>query len=70
MLHLLSGFLLETLVPHPQHKLLTVKNIPQMSEEAREFSMHQWPGLMKNLRQMLIADSPMEEGLHLWLWYF
>ncbi|BFZ04446.1 hypothetical protein BsWGS_07485 [Bradybaena similaris] len=58
------GFLLEALVPHPQHKLLTVKNIPQMSEAAREFSMHQWPGLMKNLRQMLIADSPMEEGIN------
>ncbi|CAG5117711.1 unnamed protein product [Candidula unifasciata] len=58
------GSLLESLVPHPQHKLLAVKNIPQMSDAAREFSMHQWPGLMKNLRQMLIADSPMEEGIN------
>ncbi|XP_059163168.1 tubulin delta chain-like [Physella acuta] len=58
------GLLLEQLVPHPQHKLLTVKNIPQMSDVAREFSVYHWPGLMKSLRQMLIADAPMEEGIN------
>lgn len=58
------GFLLERLVPHPQYKLLTVKNIPQMSDIAKEFSVYQWPGLMRNLRQMLISDAPMEEGIN------
>ncbi|KAK3723858.1 hypothetical protein RRG08_008662 [Elysia crispata] len=58
------GFLLERLVPHPQYKLLTVKNIPQMSDVAKEFSVYQWPGLMRNLRQMLISDAPMEEGIN------
>ncbi|GFR71027.1 tubulin delta chain, partial [Elysia marginata] len=58
------GFLLERLVAHPQYKLLTVKNIPQMSDVAKEFSVYQWPGLMRNLRQMLISDAPMEEGIN------
>ncbi|XP_013080333.2 tubulin delta chain-like [Biomphalaria glabrata] len=58
------GYIVERLTPHPQHKLLTVKNIPQMSDIAKEFSTYQWPGLLKNLRQMLIADSPMEEGIN------
>ncbi|XP_035829696.1 tubulin delta chain isoform X2 [Aplysia californica] len=58
------GSMLEHLVPHPQHKLLTIKNIPQMSDVAREFSFHQWSGLIKNLRQMLIANAPMEEGIN------
>ncbi|GFN99422.1 tubulin delta chain [Plakobranchus ocellatus] len=58
------GFLLERLVSHPQYKLLTVKNIPQMSDVAKEFSVYQWPGLMRNLRQMLISDAPMEEGIN------
>ncbi|KAH9515143.1 Tubulin delta chain [Bulinus truncatus] len=58
------GHLVECLAPHPQHKLLTVKNIPQMSDIAKEFSTYQWPSLLKNLRQMLIADSPMEEGIN------
>lgn len=33
-----------------------------MSERALEFSTYQWAGLLKHLRQMLIADAPMEEG--------
>lgn len=54
--------MLEHLVPHPDYKLLTVKNIPQMSAAAQEFSTYQWHGLLKHLRQMLISDAPMEEG--------
>lgn len=56
------GDLLEHLVPHPDYKLLTVKNIPQMSDQAVEFSTYQWPGLLKHLRQMFIANAAMEEG--------
>uniref|UniRef100_A0A0B6ZP25 Tubulin delta chain n=1 Tax=Arion vulgaris TaxID=1028688 RepID=A0A0B6ZP25_9EUPU len=58
------GFLLEKLTSHPQHKLLTVKNIPQMSDTSWEFSTYNWPSLVKNLRQMLIADAAMEEGIN------
>ena len=56
------GRLLEHLVAHPEYKLLTLQNIPQMSENSRRYSSFQWHGLLKHLRQMLIADSPMEEG--------
>ena len=57
-----SGRMLEHLVAHPEFKLLTVRNIPQMSENSRHFSSYQWHGLLKHLRQMLIANTPMEEG--------
>ena len=30
-----------------------------------EFSTFQWAGLLKHLRQMLIASAPMEEGMSL-----
>ncbi|XP_033747640.1 LOW QUALITY PROTEIN: tubulin delta chain-like [Pecten maximus] len=58
------GELMEHLVPHNDYKLLTVKNIPQMSEAAMTFSSYQWHGLLKHLRQMLIADAAMEEGIN------
>jgi len=54
--------MLEHLVPCPEYKLLTIKNIPQMSETAKDFSTYQWHGLLKHLRQMLIANAAMEEG--------
>lgn len=57
------GEMLEHLVSHPDYKLLTIKNIPQMSAAAQEFSTYQWHGLLKHLRQMLISDAPMEEGI-------
>ncbi|XP_076452877.1 tubulin delta chain-like [Babylonia areolata] len=57
------GWKLQHLVPHPDHKLLTIRNIPQVSERAMEFSTFQWAGLLKHLRQMLIASAPMEEGI-------
>ena len=64
-LHISSLFLgdiLEHMVPLPEHKLLVLKNIPLMSEKSIRYSSYQWHGLMKHLRQMLIADAPMEEG--------
>ena len=54
--------MLEQLVPHTDYKLLTVKNIPQMSDHSKSFSTYQWHGLLKHLRQMLIANAAMEEG--------
>ncbi|KAK7477418.1 hypothetical protein BaRGS_00031320 [Batillaria attramentaria] len=58
------GSKLQLLVPHPDHKLLTIRNIPQVSDRAMEFSTFQWTGLLKHLRQMLIASAPMEEGIN------
>nr|KAG5692475.1 hypothetical protein BaRGS_005021 [Batillaria attramentaria] len=57
------GSKLQLLVPHPDHKLLTIRNIPQVSDRAMEFSTFQWTGLLKHLRQMLIASAPMEEDV-------
>ncbi|XP_028817929.1 tubulin delta chain isoform X2 [Denticeps clupeoides] len=57
------GELLSCLVNHPEYKLLSVYNIPQMSTSSLAYSSFTWPGLLKHLRQMLVADSKMEEGI-------
>lgn len=57
-----SGHILEHVVPLPEYKLLTLENIPQISEKSMEYSIFQWHGLLKHFRQMLLADSAMEEG--------
>ncbi|XP_019143010.1 tubulin delta chain isoform X3 [Corvus cornix cornix] len=57
------GDLMETLVPHPEFKLLGLRNIPQMPENSLAYSTFSWPGLIKHLRQMLIANAKMEEGI-------
>ncbi|XP_038659780.1 tubulin delta chain [Scyliorhinus canicula] len=57
------GDLLESLVTHPEYKLLSLMNIPQMSDTSLQFSTFAWPALMKHLRQMLIANTKMEAGI-------
>ncbi|XP_078535951.1 tubulin delta chain [Lissotriton helveticus] len=57
------GDLMERLVPHPEFKLLGLRNIPQMSETSLAYSTFTWPGLLRHLRQMLIANAKMEEGI-------
>ena len=52
-----------TLCPHSDYKLLTLKSIPQMPESSHAYSRYLWSGLLKHLRQMLITDSPIEEGM-------
>lgn len=59
----LLGDLIEQVCPHPEYKLMTLKNIPQMAENSLAYSTYTWPGLLKHLRQMLIADASMEEGI-------
>ncbi|XP_073239406.1 tubulin delta chain-like [Porites lutea] len=59
----LLGDLIEQVCPHPEYKLMTLKNIPQMAEKSLAFSTYTWSGLLKHLRQMLIADASMEEGI-------
>uniref|UniRef100_A0A8C5KMV3 Tubulin delta chain n=1 Tax=Jaculus jaculus TaxID=51337 RepID=A0A8C5KMV3_JACJA len=56
------GDLMEHLVPHPEFKMLGVRNIPQMSENSLAYSTFTWAGLLKHLRQMLISNAKMEEG--------
>ncbi|XP_052245705.1 tubulin delta chain-like [Dreissena polymorpha] len=34
-----------------------------MSDSSKDFSSFNWPGLVKHLRQMLIANAAMEEGI-------
>uniref|UniRef100_A0ABI7Z1V0 Tubulin delta chain n=1 Tax=Felis catus TaxID=9685 RepID=A0ABI7Z1V0_FELCA len=57
------GELMENLVPHPEFKMLGIRNIPQMSENSLAYSTFTWAGLLKHLRQMLISNSKMEEGI-------
>lgn len=59
----LLGDLIEQVCPHPEYKLTTLKNIPQMAENSLAYSTYTWPGLLKHLRQMLVADASMEEGI-------
>ncbi|XP_058532527.1 tubulin delta chain isoform X3 [Ochotona princeps] len=58
------GDLMENLVPHPEFKMLSVRNIPQMSENSLAYSAFTWAGLLKHLRQMLISNAKMEEGIN------
>lgn len=55
--------ILKELCAHPSYKLLTVKNIPQMSNESMKYSTFVWSALLKHLKQMLIADAALEEGI-------
>ncbi|XP_055242690.1 tubulin delta chain isoform X2 [Gorilla gorilla gorilla] len=55
------GDLMEHLVPHPEFKMLSVRNIPHMSENSLAYSTFTWAGLLKHLRQMLISNAKMEE---------
>lgn len=51
------GDLMEHLVPHPEFKMLGVRNIPQMSAASLAYSAFTWAGLLKHLRQMLISSA-------------
>uniref|UniRef100_A0A8C6GUZ9 Tubulin delta chain n=1 Tax=Mus spicilegus TaxID=10103 RepID=A0A8C6GUZ9_MUSSI len=59
-----TGDLMEHLVPHPEFKMLGVRNIPQMSAASLAYSTFTWAGLLKHLRQMLISSAKMEEGIN------
>ena len=52
-----------TLSPSPDFKMLSLKSIPQMPERSQEYTRYLWPGLLKHLRQMLVCDAPIEEGM-------
>ncbi|KAL4835087.1 hypothetical protein H8958_015024 [Nasalis larvatus] len=43
--------------------MLSVRNVPHMSENSLAYSTFTWAGLLKHLRQMLISNAKMEEGI-------
>ena len=53
----------EQLCPDPSYKVLSLKSVPQMPERSHAYTCYLWSGLLKHLRQMLITDSPVEEGM-------
>ncbi|KAJ3590087.1 hypothetical protein NHX12_008041 [Muraenolepis orangiensis] len=57
------GELVSSLVCHPEYKLLSVCSIPQVASSSMAYSVFSWPGLLKHLRQMLISNARMEEGI-------
>lgn len=52
-----------SLCPHSHFKFLSVRTIPQVPDASQPYSRFIWPGLLKHLRQMLITDSSMDEGM-------
>lgn len=55
--------LLGAIATHPAYKFAAIKSIPHISDNSMAFTTFVWPALMKHLRQMLIADAAMEEGI-------
>lgn len=51
------------LCPLPDFKFLSLKSIPQMPERSQAYTRYLWSGLLKHLRQMLVCDAPIEEGM-------
>lgn len=51
-----SEILNTLLVTSPAHKLLTLKNVPQMPDSYKDFSNDTWQGLEKRIIQMLVAN--------------
>jgi tubulin delta len=52
------------LCPHSDYKLLSLNNVPQLSEQSIEFSSFQWSGLYKHARQLISTGGFHEEGLN------
>eukprot|EP00066_Takifugu_rubripes_P004778 XP_003968358.1 PREDICTED: tubulin delta chain isoform X1 [Takifugu rubripes] len=57
------GELVSSLACHSEYKLLSMSTIPQMPSSSIAYSTFSWPGLLKHLRQMLISNTKMEEGI-------
>ncbi|CAF1318427.1 unnamed protein product [Adineta ricciae] len=58
------NYLLEQLLPHTFYKLLTLRCVPQLSDQALDFSTYKWSSLIKTLSQMYINNSYLDEGLN------
>lgn len=55
---------LGALLPHSFYKLLTLRCVPQLSDQALDFSTYKWSSLIKTLSQMYINNSYLDEGLN------
>lgn len=64
LIHSHIGDMLEQLVAHPAYKLVTIRSIPHVSDRSVDYTSYQWPALLRHLRQMLIANATMEEGIN------
>ena len=51
------------LCPFSNFKFLSLKSIPQMPEHSQAYTRYLWAGLLRHLRQMLVCDAPIEEGM-------
>lgn len=52
------------LAAHPDYKLLSVWNVPQVAEQVMPFNCDNWNGLLKYLRQMQLVNSATDEGMN------
>ena len=51
------------LCPHGNYKLLSIKSTPQIPQRSHAYTNFRWAGLLKHLRQMLITDAAIDEGM-------
>ncbi|XP_056296477.1 tubulin delta chain isoform X2 [Pseudoliparis swirei] len=57
------GELVSALACHPEYKLLSMCTVPQVPSVSMAYSTFSWPSVLKHLRQMLISNTKMEEGI-------
>ncbi|XP_065896655.1 tubulin delta chain-like [Dysidea avara] len=55
--------LVTSLCPHQHYKLLSLKSIPQMPDTYHAYTSYLWAGLLRHLRQMLLTDASISEGM-------
>jgi len=51
------------LTPHPGYRMLQSFSVPIMSPNCLDFSREHWTSLIKRLRQMLLTNTAVDEGL-------
>jgi hypothetical protein len=51
------GDVVQHLCAHPRHRVLSLRSVPQMPATSVDFTVLQWPGLLKRLRQMQITGA-------------
>lgn len=49
---------------HSHYKLLNLRCLPHLAETSIPFSTFSWPGLLKNMKQMLITNFFVDEGMN------
>ena len=56
--------LISSSIPMPNLNILSLRAIPQISAKHLKFSNYTWPQLLKYLRQMMLTNCPIEEGMN------